>query len=126
MMSREDIRAALLRLSVDDWTGLWEILWFIQTMYPDLESDRKREVALDALRSLLGMGLVRLVYFEEVGNKEEMISQDDYDDVLALERSWAPPEIAFGRHVRFVATDAGRKLWRRMMGLEPRLPHDPF
>jgi hypothetical protein len=114
-----DITPVVIDMAVEDWTGLWEVIWHLNTDYPELAPEQKEQTADHAIRDLLARGLIRLVNFEEIGNEEQAIPGEDTDHVLQQHRNWLPPAIPFSKHVRFVATEAGIKIWRQNMGLEP-------
>lgn len=92
----------------EDWTGLWEIVWSLQTEYPDLRGTPARDEARKLLEELLRCGSVYLCLFDEDTNSETMMPEQEALAVLARDESWEPPQSPKGQF-RFATTAEGVK-----------------
>jgi hypothetical protein len=102
----------ILWAGVDDWTGLWEVVWDIQTKWPELAGHPAEEMARSLLRGLLAQGLVYLCYFKHEGNSERPVGTEEAYELMENEENWLP--VADREHVRFATTEAGEKEMHRL------------
>ena len=97
----------LLHAAIDDYTGLYEAVWELNSSYPEASLGEKYDAAESALRTLLSKGLVALY---KVNVSETM----DIDRYIAIETSeighivqnpvsWYPDYN--GERIVFAATD---------------------
>lgn len=83
-----------LLLACEDWAGLWEPLWALNTIAPDLALDERERLAATAIRNLRDAGYITFVRmawppFEE----PEEIGPEDVETALRGDR-WrrSPPD----------------------------------
>ena len=112
-MDKKVAQHDILWMATDDWTGLWEVAWSLQTLWPELRGEPAEQKGRALLSELLDDGLIYLCFFGE-GNKEKRVSRQKAHELLNDPENWEPPE-GFIEHVRFAATEEGE---RRMFALE--------
>ena len=102
------VKTELLWNGHDDWTGLWEAVWLIQTQYPNLQGDPAREEAKRLLSQMLSEDLIYLCYLDEDTNHETRIEKDEAQRILAEDKSWEPPTSS-KHQLRYLTTEKGAK-----------------
>ena len=112
MTNSADAERRILSSAVEDYTGLWELLWELSTARSGGVSNADRALAETALRSLLDRGWVALYRGREFAGEEQPVPAMEFDSVLAQDESWSEP--AKGAiQVRVAATQAGEDEFRR-------------
>jgi len=106
-MNRMSAEHLVLDLAVDDYTGLWEIVWGIEASHPNADMLTAVELAKRAVRTLLEQGYIELYEGSGFNGDEHRVPQSDRHAVLATEAYWNPPLAADFAHVRVGATQAG-------------------
>jgi len=112
---RKDAEAMLLSSANEDYTGLYEAVWELNSSYPDASLGEKYAAAEDAIRALLSSGLVALY---KVNVSETMhldrylpIEKSDSGHLLGNPVSWYPEYN--GERIVFAATDEGERVYLR-------------
>ena len=108
-IDKESARKELLWSGYEDWTGLWEAVWWFQTEYPELRGDPARNQARRFLKELVAEGLVRLCFLDESTNMETPIEREKALEIMSKDESWSTPD-RLEHQVRYVTTEAGSKL----------------
>jgi len=104
----------VLWASIEDYCGLWEVVWEINTLHPNLSSKASQHVALQCILQLISKDLVKLFYCQEpYGEMMEITDKSSYPRLLQDSKSWNPP-MADSRSVRVSATDSGKKYYKDM------------
>jgi hypothetical protein len=89
-ISRVSVEAVIMDLACDDYTGLYEVLWRLNTLHPDTAPDLKRFVAQQAMSSLLSQRYVQL--FRALrGGEHEQLSESRAEVLIRRPESWEPP-----------------------------------
>lgn len=82
----------ILDMGLDDYTGLYEIVWRLNTLWPDMDIGKKYQLADTALRELLSQNAVRII--KEISNNNireyEPIDQEQIDQILRDPINWYP------------------------------------
>jgi hypothetical protein len=60
-MDHELAERETLLLAIDDWTGVWEALWALNTLMPDRRAEVRADLAANALRMLADRGLISFI-----------------------------------------------------------------
>jgi hypothetical protein len=122
----EPVRYELLADAVDDWYGLYEIIWGLRVLYPHADDAERRAVGEAALRDLVAKGwacLLAATYTND-GSKRRPLSPAETEAALGDDASWADPVVdeAEGaveesrdtgpERVEFTATDAGMAAYK--------------
>jgi len=97
----------VLDLAVDDYTGLWEIVWGIEASDPNADMPTAVKLARGAVEALLERGYIEVYEGSNFNGDEHRVSQSERRAVLATEAYWNPPLAADFAHVRVGATKAG-------------------
>jgi hypothetical protein len=105
---RAAARQEFLWAGYEDWTGLWEAVWWIQTEYPEMTGAPAREAARGVLSELLNEGLVYVCLLDEDTGREKPIPAEKARRILARDESWNAPDSVKGQ-LRYVTTEAGAK-----------------
>jgi hypothetical protein len=119
---RELARRGALWAGVEDWTGLWEVAWEIQTNWPELVGQPAQDMARSILQELLAEGFVTLGFFKHEGNSWRPVAPNKALKLLLDEESWQPA--GDREHVRFLTTTTGERELRRLekLGAGPKVP----
>lgn len=83
----------LLELSVEDFYGLWEIIWTFRQLSPDRSESELVSIARDSLKNLFGRGWVRI--FSRIGAAGDVtpLQSDEVEDILSECKNWEEPTI---------------------------------
>ncbi|PAP77221.1 hypothetical protein [Rubrivirga marina] len=95
---------------VEDYTGLYEVIWGLNTQYPEADHEAKVRAAERAMRFLLDAGHVQLHGSRQEGPTEETLSLEVALRLLDDPAIWKPPLERSGLPVPiywFTATEAG-------------------
>ena len=72
-----------LLLACEDWAGLWEPLWALNTIAPEVALDERERLAATAIRNLWDAGYIRFVRMEWPAIEEpEDIAPEDVETAL--------------------------------------------
>lgn len=98
-MKRADIRDAVLELSSDDYVGLWEIAWRLNTLFPNESPSKRRDMAAGVTSELLREGL--LAAFRGVTFDGDVVPMPTDQAVreVQTQSAWEPPAQG-SRHIR--------------------------
>jgi hypothetical protein len=100
----------VLWAAIEDYVGLWEIIWELASSCPEIpESDRK-SFAERAVRCLIARNCLQLYERSEIGGKEQLVSRARWDELLSDEANWGEPS-SRSIEVLLGATNAGEKLY---------------
>lgn len=112
-MTVMNLRASILDMAVDDFIGLWEILWRTRSLVPEGREEEVRLTATDQTRDLLEQGLVALFRGTRFAGDEVPLSRDEALAVLSDADQWEPPPQGDATHVRLAATREGEKAYQQ-------------
>lgn len=110
----EQMRREALSMATEDVSGIWELVWAINTELPGTEPDVRFLLAQYLLLDLLFDGLVRLVRWNPITGKERAIPLYEAIHVVADARSWSPPEQGTDEQLRFHSTSKGDEAYFRL------------
>lgn len=99
-------RDALLWATIEDYAGLWELEWELNSLEGAPPKGANRQAARDLLGELLGRGWVSLYWSEEPDGELSPIPSEQSTEVLNDDKLWDPPS-GWHRVVRVSATPAG-------------------
>jgi len=89
-----DVRSLILELAVEDFYGLWELVWRLQTRESGLSRERAVQAARSALAALHEQDLVEL--YRGTKGDPLPIRAADVPALLAEETSWEEPKEGTG------------------------------
>ena len=98
----------LVWLGVEDYTGLWDASLVVSGILGAGSIEDAREHARRVVESMLDKGWVELYVCQEPLDNDsiELVPPGDRHRILESDSAWEIPE-AFGKSVRFAATDEG-------------------
>jgi hypothetical protein len=114
MIDPAKARVMALTDAAEDYWGLYELVWELNTKYPDSSGDERLQVARAALTGLLQDGLVELFSARWSPSHYEAVSAGRAVALVALDSAWRPPSDADGTFVAFAVTDAGRRAYQTL------------
>jgi len=105
-MDAEDAARIVRETVIDDYYGLWEILWACNTAFPDEGLSKKRELAEAAVRRLVAEGTVDVYRGRTFHGDERLVEHGEFDSALA--DVWWQPH-GEEEHTRVYASASYRK-----------------
>jgi hypothetical protein len=110
---RRDAEAMLLSSANEDYAGLYEAVWELNSSYPDASLGEKYDAAEGAICGLLSSGLIVLykVNVSETMHLDSYLPIEKSDSGHLLENpvSWYPEYK--GERIVFAATDKGERVY---------------
>ena len=100
----------VLWLGIEDFSGLWEVVWELNTLMPDRDPAQNRDLARDIVHGLLAEGLVQIFQCKEPDGQQVAVSLETAEEVLAGDEAWEPPEFN-GLSWRIGATEKGSEAY---------------
>lgn len=105
----EAARSIVLTCAVEDYSGLYEVLWDLNARFPDTSDDARLRVAQTAVEQLLREGLVEIFAARWAQDSFDAIPKEQALELLHDLTSWQPAEEYFC----VGATSDGEELWRK-------------
>lgn len=107
----KDIIKRILFLAIEDYSGLWEVVWEINTNYPYLGDNEKYLIAKRLVSLLFNKGYIKYYWCKEPYGDIEEIANQETENILNRKDYWEAPEnnsIA----IRIGITKEGEKEYR--------------
>lgn len=115
---------ATLWLAIEDYSGLWEVVWELKTLRADADEAELQREAAQVVSSLLAHGLIQLYRCEEPYGEMVQIPTSEASTVLTDLAAWWEPA-KNGISVRVGATAAGEEAYEAVGACVHVLPDDP-
>jgi len=109
-MILDAVERCVLWASVEDFVGLWEVVYLLAGGCPDVAEDERPSVARATVGALLERGYVRLWRREGSWGRPELLAGEQVADVLAEDIHWRAPAPG-GPNVLLASTAEGRALF---------------
>ena len=106
-MNLAALRRAILDLAVDDYTGLWEVLWLLQGIVRDT-SEQTTTLGRRLVSEMMKDGSLQLYLGRSFTGDEHQVLGDDRNRLLESDTYWNEP-LAEYPHLRVVATEQGER-----------------
>jgi hypothetical protein len=106
-----ELARRVLWLAIEDYSGLWEVIWELNAQIPNRESDRTRVLAKRLVYDLLAKGLIQIYQCQEPDGDPVAVSADAGKKALEQTEAWEPPRFD-GSSWRIGATDEGERAYR--------------
>src|SRR5215470_19008518 len=91
-IDREAIRGATMAVAMEDYYGLYEIVWHLRSNYmASATEDELIHEVCEIVRSLMEDRSVRLVHFRMTPTDAWPIDPAEVDPILQVTASWRPP-----------------------------------
>ncbi|OPY13692.1 MAG: hypothetical protein A4E69_01517 [Syntrophus sp. PtaB.Bin138] len=104
----------ILDMGLDDLTGLYEIIWRMNTLWPEIGVGEKYRLADEALRDLLKRdGVILIKQWDKKGQRHcETIAAEKTDEILRNPVSWYPGiSDDPWTQIAYETTDAGEAMY---------------
>jgi hypothetical protein len=85
------LRREVLSDGEEDYTGLYEIIWSLNTQYPDVSRDLKIAAAQAVVAELLKEGHLAVYRTTWASNRFEPVPQQDAVVALGVPEAWEDP-----------------------------------
>lgn len=102
---------ALLWAGIEDYCPLWQAVWEINALAPDMAEQERLDLTRLIVRSLLDQGAIELVWTE--GEAVEPIDLPAAQQIINQARTWAVRH-AHERQACLSATAAGEQRYREL------------
>ncbi|HEV7935273.1 MAG TPA: hypothetical protein VGP70_23545 [Actinomadura sp.] len=113
MTTEEQFRKAVLWAAIEDYSGLWEIVWELNTLDPEGAEKQHIQMSKAIVRDFLNRDWVQLFWCQEPYGGVTLIAEKEIGQVLADAASWMPPDPE-AVSVRVSATDAGERMYDQL------------
>jgi len=107
----EAMRKRVLGMAAEDVTGLWEVLWELNTEYPKITPAVRLFVAWYTMIHLIDDGLIVLVRWDSAEHTEEEVGLGEVLFLLVDGHNWSAPEDSDSQQLRFHTTPEGDKAY---------------
>lgn len=107
----EAMRQRVLGMAAEDVTGLWEVLWELNTEYPKIASAVRLFVAWYTMIHLIDDGLIVLVRWDSAEHTEEEVGLGEAVYLLIDDDNWRAPTESDCEQLRFHTTPEGDKVY---------------
>jgi hypothetical protein len=108
----ERVRLIALSDANEDWTGLYELIWSLNRIYPDLEESEKVKMAVHALTSLIEAGLIELGLALWKTQAIRTVPPEEYSRAISNQDAWKSPDDVNGdTYYCFATTEAGEQAY---------------
>ena len=115
MISDQRTERILLSATEEDYTGLYELIWELNSKFPEATLGEKYGAAERASRKLLDLGWVRLYRTDLSWQRFEELDTPSAKEALSDPTSWYPVQswVSEGEGVLivFAATEAGEQAY---------------
>ena len=120
-IDNEIVKLEILTSAIEDMSGLYEIIWGLNTIYPDVSENIKISVAQPIIKLFLQTGLVQLYKCKWNTDQEEILSPSDWNRVIDNVLNWNIANDS-GDYFAFYQTDiitmdAYNKQYQKVYGL---------
>lgn len=106
-----ELARRVLWLAIEDYSGLWEVVWELNSLRPNCSAVENRASARELVSELLHLGLIEIFRCEEPDGEPVAVDKQVGERILSSEESWEPPEF-HGVSWRIGATSQGEKAYR--------------
>ena len=98
----------ILDLAVDDFTGLWELVWRADTVFASVPAPQRLQMLQSEVAALVEGRSLDVFEGIRFGGEEQRIDPATAAVLLAEPASWEPPPVGASKHFRIAATPTGR------------------
>lgn len=110
-MSESELARRVLWLAIEDYSGLWEVIWELNSLAPSRDSGQSRVLAKRLVHDLLVKGLIQIYRCQEPDGELLAVPTADGKKILERTDAWKPPEFD-GCSWRIGATEKGEQAYR--------------
>ncbi len=91
-MNPQEITKKILWLGIEDYSGLWEILWELNSQYPELAEAKRYELAQSTLQTLVDKGYLSLYRCQEPYGELTEIPFNEVRSLIHNSENWKEPK----------------------------------
>ena len=106
-----DSRNVVLDLAVDDYVGLWELIWRVREIAPPGQFSAVAAIGA-TVSLLLESGMVQMWVGRSFSGEERLVPLDESRRHLATEEAWRPAQVGES-YYRIAATPQGKDEYER-------------
>lgn len=103
----ESLRLLALDAGAEDWTGLYELIWSANRVWPNASTEVKIAAAISAVLDLLRSGYLEFRRNRWTTRESERIPDREAEAIVAESASYEPPD-SNGLFIEFACTLAGQ------------------
>jgi hypothetical protein len=108
-MTGNELLPVVLWLAIEDYSGLWEVVWELNTRLPR-RTNSNVETARQVVRELLRRGWIDLYWSQEPYGDPIRIPAEEAEEVLNNDRNWQAPSAGM-RSVRIGASETEEEVY---------------
>jgi hypothetical protein len=113
MIDKQKAQRVILWAAIEDYAGLWELVWELNTAFPDADESEKLATCQQVTRELISDGHVELFRCEEPDGNLTKLPTDEALTLLSALSSWKTPDDD-ATSLRVSATTSGEKLYHSL------------
>lgn len=102
----------LLWACIEDYAGLWELHWEVNSKFPDLTEEERKRILIEAVSFLISNGLVKLHRCDEPYGDLSELDLEAAFSALSEEKNWEAPDTS-DVSIRAGATKRGEELYEK-------------
>jgi hypothetical protein len=106
----DETHRAILEISIEDYTGLWEVVWHLKKRFTTLDETQLLRSAQSAARELLECGHVAVYQGSEFSGEQTALDAVEGLAALGVAANWVEPATPC-RHLRLGGTLAGESAY---------------
>jgi len=108
-------RVLALTAATEDYAGFYELLWELNTQWPDASAAEKLSAARSTLTRLLEEGLVDVYFTKWMSDDLERVPHPRAIELVGEDASWkTPDEQPERRYPAFTTNEAGERAYRAL------------
>lgn len=109
-MRISSVERKILWAAIEDYAGLWELLWELATSCPEIAEPDRKPVAERVVRELLEHGCIELYERSGIGGRERRVPKARWNELLSNVANWREPS-AESTEVLVGATEEGEEVY---------------
>jgi hypothetical protein len=108
----ENMIKVILWACIEDYAGLWELLWEVNSAFPEITEDERREQCSGLLLQMLERDLVNIYQCQEPYGELIPLKISEAREVLVNRVNWKAPELN-AISIRVGATLLGNEVFEK-------------
>ena len=110
MSMKSELVKIVLWACIEDYAGLWELLWEANSGFPEISEDDRRRLTYEVVLLLLNRGAIKLYRCQEPCQSISELDMESATLALNLKGNWDSPDFE-GASIRVGATKSGEGLY---------------
>lgn len=92
-MKISSVERKILWAAIEDYAGLWELVWELASSCPEIPEPERKAVAERIVTELLEHGCIELYERHELGGREGLVPKGRWEELLSNELNWHEPAV---------------------------------